>query len=161
MHPYISLSSIEPKSEVVGRECLRVLLDEIEGRPRQQRITWVPCGPVIRRESTDRRFADFPFVSRAVKRFEQDMAEIGSARQLADTLGISHNTLNTMFREATGSSTWAYFRKRRLDHAKHLLETTNLGLADICAETGINTVSQLSRDIKSTFGQTPREIRGG
>jgi LacI family transcriptional regulator len=157
MHP--SLSSIDPRGEDVGAESLRRLLEEIEGHPRRERITWLSCGPVIRRESTDRRFSDFPYVQRALRIFEKDMAEIGTSRQLAETLGVSHNTLNTMFREATGSSTWAYFRKRRLDHAKHLLETTDLGLADICAETGISTVSQLSKDIKNTYGKTPKQFR--
>ena len=157
MHP--SLSSIDPRSEDIGQECLRVLLDEINGRKRNRQITWLPCGDIIQRESTDRRFSGFPYVQRAVQIFEQDMAEIGSARELADTLGVSHNTLNSMFRKATGISTWAYFRKRRLDHAKHLLERTDYGLAEICAETGIATVSQLSKDIKNTFGKTPRDLR--
>lgn len=157
MHP--TLSSIAPGWEEVGRECVRHLAAAIRGRPGTELVTWLAGARVVKRGSTDRRFHDFPIVQQAVQLFEADMAAIGSARELANLLHVSHTTLNRQFRAATGASTWAYFRGHRLEHALHLLQTTERTLSDICAEIGIATIAQLSTDIRELTGQSPREIR--
>lgn len=95
----------------------------------------------------------------AVLLLEHDLPSVGSARELADQLHTSHTTLNLQFRAATGQSTWCFVKKRRMEKALELLRNTDLVLAEICAETGISTLSQLSTYIRKATGKSPREIR--
>ncbi|MDF3130050.1 substrate-binding domain-containing protein [Kiritimatiellaeota bacterium B1221] len=156
-----ALSSIEPGYGRIGVECVRRLLEEIRGEPRPEQITWMDCNRVIRRASTDRRFSGYPHVKQAVQCLENDLPAVTSARQLAESLRISHTALNQQFRAATGKSTWAYVKSRRMEKAIELLKTTSLTLAEICGETGISGISQLSTDIRNHTGKSPREFRRG
>jgi LacI family transcriptional regulator len=158
-HVHPALSSIDPHFDVIGRESVRRLLEEIQGQPRKERITFLDCARVVRRESTDRRFHDYPIVQRAVLRIEQDLAAIPSAQTLADSLHVSHTTLSKQFRAATGQSTWNYIKQRRLDRALHLIRETDLTLSEICADIGLSTIAQLSTDIRKMTGKSPREWR--
>ena len=153
------LSSVDPNLDTIGGECVARLMEELDGTPRGEQVTWLDCARVVRRDSTDRRYHDYPLVWRAVLLLEHDMPSVGSARELADQLHTSHTTLNQQFRAATGQSTWSFVKARRLEKAQELLRNTDLALAEICAETGIGTLSQLSTDIRKTTGKSPREIR--
>lgn len=154
-----ALSSIAANRELLGRECLLRLRREIQGTPDKELVTWLDSARVVKRESTDRRFQEFPLVKRSLQLLEKDLPAIDSVQTLTDLLNVSATTLNTQFRNATGLSTWAWIKQRRLDHAIHLLKSTRMTLAEICAETGCQSISQLSADIRKLTGKTPRDIR--
>jgi transcriptional regulator GlxA family with amidase domain len=51
-------------------------------------------------------------------------------------------------------------RELRLDHARHLLQTSFLTVKEVMAATGWNDPSHFSREFKRRHGQAPRALRG-
>lgn len=154
-----ALSSIDPDWAGIGRACGKWMLEILDGAACEGQQRFVKPKGVVKRESTDRRFADFPYVRSVVLRFEADMAEKINLADLCERFHVSHVTLNRMFREATGRTVGNYLRGMRLDRAVHLLQNTDMDLAEICAEIGLSWPSQLCADIKKHTGKTPGDLR--
>ena len=58
-----------------------------------------------------------------------------------------------------GMSPNDYLRKCRMERAAEIIKTTNLPIADICAQVGIPDAQYFSRVFKSFFGTTPSAYR--
>jgi transcriptional regulator GlxA family with amidase domain len=79
--------------------------------------------------------------------------------ELAGHLGISLRTLNRRFQQATGTTPHAYLQQRRLDSARELLRTTDLGIREIAVTVGYGDSGYFARQFRSAMNQTPREYR--
>jgi AraC family transcriptional regulator len=80
---------------------------------------------------------------------------------LASLAGMSRFHFGRVFRATVGTTPHRYVLERRLDRARHLLETTTLAVRDVAAAAGFADQSHLTRLIKRRFGVTPGALRSG
>ena len=79
--------------------------------------------------------------------------------QIAREVHLSPGHLARRFRVATGQSLRQYIIEHRLQRASHLLETSDLTIAEIAAFVGFADHSHLTRRFKARFGVAPRSAR--
>ena len=78
---------------------------------------------------------------------------------LARRSGVSRAHLTRSFRLAYGCSIGEYVRRRRLQRATELLETSDLPLADVALTCGFYDQSHLCRHFRRHLGMTPSAWR--
>ena len=72
---------------------------------------------------------------------------------------ISIRSLNRRFNQATGKSPMQYLQQVRIDNAKELLRTTNLGIAEIAYSCGFSDCSHFAALFRKSISLTPRAYR--
>ena len=77
----------------------------------------------------------------------------------ADELGVSARTLNRRFRQATGLSPQAWLQRARVQQAKELLRHSNLSLAEVAWQLGLQDVSHFGKLFREQVGMTPGAYR--
>jgi transcriptional regulator GlxA family with amidase domain len=82
-----------------------------------------------------------------------------SIETLARALGASPRTLVRRWRRANGSTPIAYLQELRVDIAKNLLETTDLGLDAIVDRIGYRDGASFRRLFRQKTALSPREYR--
>ena len=83
-----------------------------------------------------------------------------SIDELAHAVNLSPAHLRRLFQRELGCSPARMSRELRLDHARHLLQTSFLTVKEVMAATGWNDASHFSREFKRRHGQAPRALRG-
>lgn len=63
------------------------------------------------------------------------------------------------FKADTGRTPHQYLRARRIDRAKHLLETTPLPVTDICEQVGFESLGSFSALFRRVTGESPGAYR--
>jgi transcriptional regulator GlxA family with amidase domain len=86
----------------------------------------------------------------------QDQDAIGKAVKAAR---MPERTIKRRFKAATGFPLIDYLQNVRIEHGKHLLETTRLPVEDISAQAGYADVSFFRRLFKRLVGLTPLSYR--
>lgn len=82
-----------------------------------------------------------------------------SARQLEETLFVSHSTLNRKIKALFGTTPNGYIRSRRLALAARMLKEGNMRINEICRAVGMPSPSYFSKCFKDNFGVLPQEYR--
>jgi transcriptional regulator GlxA family with amidase domain len=94
--------------------------------------------------------------------------EAWARRHLADftldaaarAVGASTRTLERRVHRALGKSPLAYVQDVRVEHARHQLETSELGIDQIAARVGYRDGTTLRTLLRARTGRTLRELRG-
>ena len=98
-------------------------------------------------------------VQKAILLIDLKLAEDISPSEIAGALGISLGYLSAVFHRETGKTLTEHIRERRIDHAKHLLKTTELQIQTVALHCGILDVQYFSRLFKRQTGKTPKDYR--
>jgi len=80
---------------------------------------------------------------------------------LARQLGISHSQLDRRFRAALGSTVVGFMRRRRAALAVHLLRSSDLPVADIARQVGVQDLQAFNKLLRRECGKGPRAVRHG
>ncbi len=88
-----------------------------------------------------------------------ELGEEWNIGRMADICDTSPRTLQRKFRNTTGLSPHAWITRERVDHAKDLLETTDLNLENIAKITGLKTPETLRHHFKRITGASPTKFR--
>ena len=80
-------------------------------------------------------------------------------KQLAARVHLSPWRLMRLFRAETGFTPMRYLRSARLNHARHLLETTFLSVKEIMSLAGFRSESHFVRTFQAAFGKSPARYR--
>jgi AraC-like DNA-binding protein/mannose-6-phosphate isomerase-like protein (cupin superfamily) len=99
--------------------------------------------------------ASAPGVRRAVRFVEQHFREPLTLAQVAAVAHLSPHWFSTQFRLATGDSFQAYLKRRRLQFARALLDSTDLGVTEVCHAAGFNDASYFGRAYRACYGVSP------
>lgn len=83
-----------------------------------------------------------------------------SVEALARRVGMSTRHFSRVFRTEVGTSPAEYVELTRVDVARHLLETTDLGMKAVARQCGFGTTETFHRSMKRVLGVTPGEYRG-
>jgi AraC family transcriptional regulator len=78
---------------------------------------------------------------------------------LADHIGYSRHHFASLFRRTTGETPHQFVLRRRLEHARQLLEISNLSLGRIAGACGFADQSSFTRAFKRALGVTPGSYR--
>lgn len=78
---------------------------------------------------------------------------------LARRASMSRRTFTRRFREETGMSPLQWISAQRLDRARWLLESTDLPVDDVAAQSGFGTGAALRLRLRETLGVSPTAYR--
>ena len=84
-----------------------------------------------------------------------------SITALADSLELSTTRFSLSFKEKTGMSPLEYLTLLRVEHAKELLEFSDLTIRDISTQVGYYDSGSFIRRFKQVTGETPLQYRRG
>ncbi|VIO73813.1 GlxA family transcriptional regulator [Bradyrhizobium ivorense] len=82
-----------------------------------------------------------------------------TVRRLAHALGLSERTLNRRFRELTHEPPQAFITRRRVEHARTLLETTTQPIKAIARATGYEDESSFRKAFRKLTLTSPQAYR--
>lgn len=82
-----------------------------------------------------------------------------SIDRLAARAHMSRSTFTRAFRARTGTTVHNWLVTQRLARARHLLETTTLGIDTIAAQSGFGTPARLREHFATALGTTPTRYR--
>lgn len=82
-----------------------------------------------------------------------------SLEDIAYLSGRSLSSFKRDFKEVYNMTPATWIRKKRLDKAKEMLETTQLPIAEICFSLGFENISHFSRVFKDHHGNAPTFYR--
>lgn len=90
---------------------------------------------------------------------DDNFARKVSISQLAKHFGMSTRTFNRRFVAALGTAPVAYLQQLRLQHARELLQNTNLSIQEISNLCGYQDISYFTRLFHKNCGATPGKYR--
>lgn len=79
--------------------------------------------------------------------------------RLAAEARMSVRTFNRRFREETGHSPGAWLIGQRVEHARHLLEATDLPVDAVARRSGLGSGASLRQHLRATLGVSPLAYR--
>lgn len=82
-----------------------------------------------------------------------------TVEELADEVHLSPKYLSSLFVKETGTSITQFVIKERIEHAKHLLETTDLSYLEISNILEFSSQSHFTQTFKKQTACTPKEYR--
>jgi transcriptional regulator GlxA family with amidase domain len=78
---------------------------------------------------------------------------------LARRARMSERTFNRRFRDETGQSPGAWLAAQRIQHARHLLESTDLSVDAVAEQSGLGTGANLRNHLRAAVGVSPLTYR--
>ena len=107
-----------------------------------------------RRVLTERRFGEI------ARYIDDHIADAITVERLAGIARMPTRQFSTAFREATALPVYQYVLRRRVEYARDLLTSTDLGLSDVAQKSGFSHQAHMNRVVRRLLGRTPAQIRG-
>jgi len=82
-----------------------------------------------------------------------------SMTEIASEVGISVRQIERLFLRYLSRTPMKYYRDLRLEHARQLVEQTDMPLTEIAIASGFSTRAQLSKKFHEEFDLTPSTLR--
>ncbi|AGZ46084.1 AlkA N-terminal domain-containing protein [Actinoplanes friuliensis] len=98
-------------------------------------------------------------VGRAMRLIADGVVDRAGVPGLASRLGYTERHLNRMLTAELGAGPLALARAQRAQTARILIETTDLGLAEIAFASGFGSVRQFNDTIQEVYARSPSELR--
>ncbi|MCV3765844.1 helix-turn-helix transcriptional regulator [Rhizobium sp. TRM95796] len=98
-------------------------------------------------------------VSRVRRHIDEELTGRINIDDLAQITRLSTSYFSAAFRASFGTSPHDYICRRRIDHAKQLMLTTDTPLCEIALDCGFADQSHLCRVFRRVTGQTPAAWR--
>jgi len=99
-------------------------------------------------------------LEQAVRLMEKRIEEPLPVAAIARRIGVSSNTLETIFKRNLGMTPGKFYLSLRLKSANRLVRDTDLSLREIAIRNGFNSLSAFSRAYVKEFGKSARQLRG-
>ncbi|MDG4762091.1 AlkA N-terminal domain-containing protein [Micromonospora sp. WMMD710] len=98
-------------------------------------------------------------VGRAMRLIADGVVDRGGVPGLAARLGYTERHLHRMLRAEMGAGPLALARAQRAQTARILIETTDLGMAEIAFAAGFGSVRQFNDTVREVYASAPSELR--
>lgn len=98
-------------------------------------------------------------VCRALSYIEQHYADPLTLDEVCRHSQLSKSYFCSFFKEQTRQTFVEYLNRRRIEHARLLLEDTDLPVTEICYDAGFNDLTHFSRTFKKITGISARAYR--
>ncbi|THE06401.1 AraC family transcriptional regulator [Microbacterium oleivorans] len=99
-------------------------------------------------------------VERALRYLEERIDGTVHVGELAAMVGVSPSHLAALFRDATGGGVIAHHLALKMAHARHLLDGTDLPVAEVARRVGMDDAFYFSRRFRVAHGVSPTAYRG-
>ncbi|WP_405374134.1 MULTISPECIES: helix-turn-helix domain-containing protein [unclassified Microbacterium] len=99
-------------------------------------------------------------VERALRYLEERIDGSVHVGELAAMVGVSPSHLASLFRKATGGGVIAHHLALKMAHARDLLDTTDLPVAEVGRRVGMDDAFYFSRRFRVAHGVSPTAYRG-
>jgi LacI family transcriptional regulator len=153
------LTSVILPGQRVGYAAARLLEGLMNGQPPPaQPQLFSPLG-IARRQSTHLLAADDAEAVAAYRYIQSHALEGISAIDVCEQTRIARRTLERRFQKTFGRTINDMIQSLRLDHARHLLTTTDLPVGQIAEAASYRHLGYFHRQFKKQFGLTPRRYR--
>jgi AraC-like DNA-binding protein len=76
-------------------------------------------------------------------------------KDLAKEVYLSESTLQREFKKVYGKNIYEYYLEKKMDHARHLLNTEKITVAETAYRLGYENISQFIAMFKRHFGKSP------
>jgi AraC family transcriptional regulator of adaptative response / DNA-3-methyladenine glycosylase II len=97
---------------------------------------------------------------RAMRLIADGVVDREGVEGLARRVGYTPRHLSRLLTAELGAGPLALARARRAQTARVLVETTDLGLADIAFAAGFSSIRQFNDTVREVYAATPSELRG-
>ena len=84
---------------------------------------------------------------------------IKNLNELCEVAGLSYGYLSTIFKKTTHSSLSEYYRTKKLDSARFLLQEQKLSITEISELLNYTSVYAFSKAFKNHYGLSPKKFR--
>ncbi len=98
-------------------------------------------------------------IDQIVSRIKLQFADRLKLKDIASEMGYSAEYLSARFSKVMKESFSNYLQQIRIEHACHLLESTNLTIDEIGKNVGINDIKYFHQIFKAHLGTTPGNFR--
>ena len=88
-----------------------------------------------------------------------DLSRRITAKELADRFGVSESSFKFYVKGILGDSYLNYFRKKRMEKAAELLESTTMKVIEIANAVGYENQGKFAKVFSETYGVSPLEFR--
>lgn len=89
----------------------------------------------------------------------EDLSKRFTARELAERFGISESSFKLYVKGILGDSYLSYFRRKRMEKAAELLETTNWKVIEVANAVGYENQGKFAKVFAESYGVSPLEFR--
>jgi len=100
-----------------------------------------------------------PRIGQAVRLMEKWIEQPLPVAAIAKRIGVSSNTLESLFKRHVAMTPGKFYLNLRLKAANRLVLDTDLSLREVAVRSGFNSLSAFSRAYAKGFGRSAREIR--
>jgi len=104
-------------------------------------------------------FGTSAVVSRALRLIGEGALDCGNVESLADRVGLGPRQLRRLFVEHLGAPPARIAITRRVYFARHLIEETQLPIAEVAACAGFRSIRQFNHAMRTIIGESPTELR--
>jgi AraC-like DNA-binding protein len=151
---------------VVAPDRLTAMLDEIisalekDQSPARLVATAGMAWKLLATLAVDRRVPEKGTPLQQAMNYLEERAD-GAVRlaDLAALVGVSSSHLSKLFREATGGGVLAHHTALKMARARHLLDTTDLTIAQVGRDVGLKDQFYFSRQFRRLHGVSPSAYR--
>lgn len=98
-------------------------------------------------------------IDRVTAYIQQNIEDIGTAKEVAQIVDVSYETLRKRFRQKVGMPIGKYMKQRRVDEARRLLIETDDPVYKVCRKVGYSSDSSGIRAFRRDMGITMGEYR--
>ena len=88
-----------------------------------------------------------------------DLSRRITAKEMADRFGIGESSFKLYVKGILGDSYLSYFRKKRMERAAELLESTGWKVIEIANQVGYENQGKFAKVFAETYGVSPLEFR--
>ena len=131
----------------------------LSGKELPSKVLRVPPNGIVERESSSIHAIHDAVVARGVSFIRQNLAAPITNDSIARACGISRTLLQKRFRDAMGQSIREFILERRIERALHLIQGSDITLADVAKRSGFNHQEYLGQIIRRSTGKTPGQLR--
>jgi AraC-like DNA-binding protein len=145
------VSTLRPGWDVVVESALRAIVVELARSAAGPGSPRAPMTAPMNGDSTGTP----AHLRRALHHVERHFREPLTLGQVAAVAHLSPHWFSEQFRRATGHSFQSFLKRRRLQFARSLLESTELGVTEVCHAAGFNDLSYFGRAYRARYGVAP------
>ena len=89
----------------------------------------------------------------------RDLSKRITAKELAERFGVSESSFKFYVKGILGENYLTYFRKKRMEKAAELLESTTMKVIEVANMVGYENQGKFAKVFAATYGVTPLEFR--
>ncbi len=155
----IPLSSVGQGCKEMGYQAAKLLHRALRGGDISGHRMLIPPTKVFERQSSDYKALKDPYVIQAMHFIRMNACKGIKVDQVVDYVGISRSNLEARFKDETRQSVHNEIHNFKLYRAEHLLESTDLPIAEIASLCGYPSIQYLYTVFKKHMDITPKDYR--